>query len=51
MKTADLIVEDLNKLGIHVIKDYVDKIPDNLTEEMVENQWQDIETKNSKGRL
>lgn len=49
LKTADLIVEDLNKLGIHVIKDYVDKIPDNLTEEMVENQWQDIETKIQKG--
>lgn len=49
LKTADIVVEDLNKLGIRVIKDYPDKIPNNLTEEMVEEQWEKINTKVLKG--
>ena len=42
LKTADMIVEDLNKMGIRVIKDYPENIPDNLTEEMVDNQWEQL---------
>ena len=39
LKVADMIVEDLNKIGIHIIKDYPEKIPENITAEMVEQQW------------
>ncbi|CCQ98376.1 putative Extracellular solute-binding protein,family 5 [[Clostridium] ultunense Esp] len=49
LKTADMIVEDLNKMGIRVIKDYPEKIPDNLTEEMVENQWEQLNSQIVKG--
>lgn len=49
LKTADMIVEDLNKMGIRAIKDYPEKIPDNLTEEMVENQWEQLNNQIIKG--
>lgn len=49
LKVADMIYEDLNKLGIRIIKDYPENIPDNLTEEMVENQWEKINSKILKG--
>jgi peptide/nickel transport system substrate-binding protein len=49
LKVADMIVEDLNKLGINVIKDYPDVIPDDLTEEMVESQWESVNNQISRG--
>ena len=49
LKTADMIVEDLNKMGIHVIKDYPENIPDNLTEEMVDNQWEQLNNRIIRG--
>ncbi|MCF6461830.1 ABC transporter substrate-binding protein [Clostridium sp. Cult1] len=49
LKTADMIVEDLNKMGIHVIKDYPENIPDNLTEEMVDNQWEHLNNRIIRG--
>lgn len=48
-KTADLIVENLNQLGIHVVKDYPDNIPDNLTEKDIAEQWNNVKEKISKG--
>lgn len=48
-KTADLIVENLNQLGIHVVKDYPDNIPDNLTEKDIAEQWNNVKEKVSKG--
>ncbi len=49
LKTANMIAGDLRKLGIEVIKDYSDTIPDNLTEEMIEEQWESLEKKIAKG--
>lgn len=49
LKVADMIVEDLNKIGIHVVKDYNEIVPDNLTEEAIENQWQNINNKILRG--
>ena len=49
LKTADMIVEDLNKMGIRVIKDYPENIPDNLTEEMVDNQWEQLNNRIIRG--
>lgn len=48
LKVADMIVEDLTKIGIRVIKDYPEIIPDNLTNEMVESQWEQVNEKISK---
>lgn len=48
-KTADLIVENLNQLGIHVVKDYPDNIPDNLTEKDIAEHWNNVKEKISKG--
>jgi len=48
-KIADLIIEDLNQLGIHVVKDYPDNIPDNITEEMVAQQWEMLKAKITSG--
>src|SRR5699024_6122781 len=49
LKTANMITGDLRKLGIEVIKDYSDTVPDNLTEEMVKEQWESFEKKIAKG--
>lgn len=49
LKAADIIIEDLAKLGIRVVKDYPDRIPDKLTDEMVDNQWEEINNKIKKG--
>ncbi len=48
-KTADLIVENLNQLGIHVVKDYPDNIPDNLIEKDIAEHWNNVKEKISKG--
>jgi len=48
-ETADLIVENLNQLGIHVIKDYPESIPNNLTEKDMSEQWNRVNEKISKG--
>ena len=49
LKTANMITGDLRKLGIEVIKDYSETVPDNLTEEMVKEQWESFEKKIAKG--
>ena len=49
LKVADMIVEDLNKIGINIVKDYPETIPDNVTEEMIESQWENINNQISKG--
>lgn len=43
LKTADMIVEDLNELGIRAVKDYPENIPEDLTKEIVEEHWQEID--------
>jgi len=42
LKTAELIVEDLREIGIQVVKGFTEKIPDNLTEEMIDAQWTEL---------
>ncbi len=49
LKVADMIVEDLNDIGIFVIKDYPEKIPENVTEEMIEEQWEQVKNRILKG--
>lgn len=49
LKTAENIVENLKKVGIQVVKTYTEKIPDNLTEEMKENQWIELNEALEKG--
>lgn len=39
LKTAELIVEDLREIGIEVVKGYTEKMPDDLTEELIDAQW------------
>lgn len=48
-KTADLLVENLNQLGLRVVKDYPDIIPDNLTEEDIAEQWEKLNERLEKG--
>lgn len=42
LKTAELIVEDLRKIGIQVEKGYTEKMPDNMTEELMDTQWTEL---------
>ncbi len=49
LKTADLIVENLNHIGIHVLKDYPDHVPDNLTEQAISQQWETVRGRITKG--
>lgn len=49
LKAADMIVDDLRKIGINVVKDYEEFIPENITEEIIESQWEDITNKILKG--
>lgn len=49
LKAADMIVEDFDKMGIRIVKDYTEIIPDNITEEMVDAQWEEINKKISRG--
>ena len=51
LKTANMIVDDLKSIGIDVTKDYNEDIPDKLTDEMIENQWQEFNNKISKGNF
>lgn len=41
-KTAELIAEDLRKVGIQVVKAYTEKIPEKLTEEIKDQQWMEL---------
>ena len=45
LKTADMIVENLNKIGIKVIKDYPEAMPDNLSDEILEEEWDGLNGK------
>ncbi|SCL94836.1 peptide ABC transporter substrate-binding protein [Sporanaerobacter sp. PP17-6a] len=49
LKTADLIVENLKAIGINATKDYEDNVPNNITDEEVEEQWQKYTQKIKKG--
>ncbi|QQY80410.1 peptide/nickel transport system substrate-binding protein [Keratinibaculum paraultunense] len=49
LKVADMIVENLNDIGIFVVKDYPEKIPENITEEMREEQWEQVKNRILKG--
>lgn len=48
LKAANMIAEDLNKIGIKVIKDYPENLPDNLDDELIERQWEETYEKISK---
>jgi len=45
LKVADMIVGDLNKIGIKVVKDYPEILPDNMDKEIIEEQWEEINEK------
>lgn len=49
METANLITQNLNDLGIRVVKEYNDVSIDNLTEEMIDEQWQNMMNKINSG--
>lgn len=51
IKAADMIAENLNNIGIEVIKDYNTSIPDKLTDEMINSEWDKFQTKISKGNF
>ncbi len=48
-ETANIIAENLNDLGIKVIKEYNENKQENITEEMKESQWQGMVQKISSG--
>ncbi len=48
-KTADIIVENLRNIGIEVLKDYSTETNENISEEMAQNQWQEVLNKISNG--
>ncbi|NMA57846.1 peptide ABC transporter substrate-binding protein, partial [Clostridium cochlearium] len=49
LKTADMVVENLNKIGIKVVKDYPEAVPDNLTDEILDEKWEELNQKLLKG--
>ncbi len=51
LKVADMIVGDLNKIGIKVVKDYPEILPDNMDKEIIEEQWEEINEKLLKKRI
>lgn len=51
LHTAEIISENLTDIGIEVIKDYDVNVPDNLTEENLNEAWEEFENKISKGNF
>ena len=51
LKVAEIIVDNLKDIGIQVIKDYESKLPDNLSEEVTENQWIELNEKLKEGKF
>ncbi|NLJ78764.1 MAG: peptide ABC transporter substrate-binding protein, partial [Tissierellia bacterium] len=51
LKVADMIAEDLENIGIEIIKDYPESVPDNLTDEMVDSQWMEVTNQISRGNF
>jgi peptide/nickel transport system substrate-binding protein len=47
--TADIIIENLNSIGIKAVPAYDTRQYDNITQEMVDNQWAETQEKISKG--
>lgn len=45
LKTADMIVKNLNDIGLKVIKYYPEDVPENLTEDLIEKQWTEVKEK------
>ena len=44
-KTADIIAENLEDIGIKVIKDFDSVSKKNITEELIQNQWEEVVNK------
>ena len=51
LNVAEIIVDNLKDIGIQVIKDYESKLPDNLSEEVTENQWIELNEKLKEGKF
>lgn len=49
LKTADMVAENLNKIGIKVLRDYSEAVPDNLTDEILDEKWEELNQKLLKG--
>jgi peptide/nickel transport system substrate-binding protein len=49
LKTANMIADQLRKIGIEVVKEYNEDIPENLTEEMINAEWEVVTNKVEKG--
>lgn len=49
LNTAEMISEDLKKIGFEIIKDYEPKFVDSLDEEQINEQWDNINTNLAKG--
>lgn len=49
LKAADMIVDDLRKIGINVVKDYEEFIPENITQEIIDSQWEEMNNRILKG--
>lgn len=49
LKTADMVAENLNKIGIKVVRDYSEVVPDNLTDEILDEKWEELNQKLLKG--
>jgi len=50
-RTADIIVENLRSIGIDVKKDYIEITPENITDEMLDTEWQEIQDKIKNGEF
>jgi peptide/nickel transport system substrate-binding protein len=48
-KTANIIAQNLRNIGIEVIKDYNESETENVTEEMSDKQWQEVQNKLTSG--
>lgn len=51
LKAANMIEADLKKIGIEVIRDYDEYIPDKMTEDMMEKGWESFDKKISGGNF
>ncbi|EOC99848.1 peptide ABC transporter substrate-binding protein [Caldisalinibacter kiritimatiensis] len=47
--TADMIADNLTEVGIKVIKDYDSSNKENLTQDMINTQWENVQTKIANG--
>lgn len=45
LKVADMIADDLAKIGIRVVKDYPDILPEDLDQEILDQEWEVLNNK------